>query len=216
MSFRDVPPQELVEALAIELKKIPQLKAPEWAAFAKTGSHTEKPPTREDWWHVRAASILRKIALLGPVGVAKLRVKFGGKKNRGYGKERFMQGAGNHIRKILQQLEKAGFAKQDKKNVHKGRVITPQGVSFLDAAAEPLMKKHNIILPKKPEKKLQEIMPKEAKKSRRKKEAQQKPEGVTSDANTEPKPKKPRVKKTKPKEEPAPALQQNTQEKVAS
>ncbi len=199
MSFRDVPPQELVERTAAALKQIATIKAPEWAPFVKTGAHTEKPPVRDDWWLVRTASILRKIALLGPVGVAKLRVKYGGRKNRGYGKERFKAGAGNHIRKILQQLEKAGFAKQEKKNIHKGRVITPQGLSFLDSIATEIMKERNITFSKKPDTQLKEIMPKEAKKTRRKKEA--KTEETPSETSTELKPKKPRARKPKQKEE---------------
>ncbi len=206
MSFRDVPSQELVENTATALKQVPQVKAPEWALFAKTSAHTEKPPVRDDWWVVRAASILRKVALLGPVGVAKLRVKYGGRKNRGYGQERFKIGAGNHIRKILQQLEKAGFVKQDKKDVHKGRVITPQGISFLDTVATGLMKEHNILLPKKPEKKLDDMMPKDTKKPRRKKETAQQVSPDEKPANqettgTSEKPKKPRTRKPKSKDD---------------
>jgi ribosomal protein S19E (S16A) len=33
---------------------------------------------------------------------------------------------------MLQQLEKDGLIKYDEKGVHKGRIITPKGKSFLD------------------------------------------------------------------------------------
>ena len=131
----DVEAQELIIKAAEELKKIPEIKAPPWAAFVKTGMHKERPPVKNDWWHIRTASILRAVYRLGPVGVSKLRTKYGGKKNRGVKKEHFYKGSGNILRKSLQQLEKAGFVKFAEKGVHKGRVITPKGKSFLDKIA---------------------------------------------------------------------------------
>lgn len=131
----DVEPQELITKAAEELKKIPEIKPPEWAPFVKTGMHKERPPVKNDWWYVRTASILRAVYRLGPVGVSKLRTKYGGKKNRGVKKEHFFKGSGNILRKSLQQLEKAGLVKFAEKGVHKGRVITPKGKSFLDRVA---------------------------------------------------------------------------------
>ena len=131
----DVDAQELIEKTAEELKKIPEIKAPSWAGFAKTGAHKERPPVDSDWWYIRTASVLRTVYRLGPVGVSKLRTKYGGKKNRGHKKEHFFEGSGNILRKSLQQLEKAGFVKFAEKGVHKGRVITPKGRSFLDRMA---------------------------------------------------------------------------------
>mgnify|MGYP001620045331 CR=1 FL=1 len=134
----DVDPQELVSKAAEELKKIPEIKAPEWATFVKTGMHKEKPPVNADWWHIRAASVLRAVYRLGPVGVSKLRDKYGGKKNRGVKPDHFYKGSGNILRKALQQLEKAGFVKYNDKGVHKGRIITPKGRSFLDKIASQI------------------------------------------------------------------------------
>lgn len=131
----DVDSQELIEKAAEELKKIPEIKAPEWAPFVKTGMHKERPPVKGDWWYLRTASVLRTVYRLGPVGVSKLRAKYGGKKNRGHKKEHFYKGSGNILRKSLQQLEKAGFVKFAEKGVHKGRIITPKGRSFLDRIA---------------------------------------------------------------------------------
>jgi small subunit ribosomal protein S19e len=102
--------------------------------------HKERPPLKEDWWYMRAASVLRKVSILGPVGVEKLRTKYGGKKNRGHKTEHRFKGSGNIVRKVLQQLEKAGLIKKGDKGVHKGRVITPKGISLIDKAAVRIYK----------------------------------------------------------------------------
>ena len=131
----DVDVQELILKTAEELKKIPEIKAPAWAPFVKTGMHKERPPVDKNWWYARTASVLRTIYRQGPIGVSKLRTKYGGKKNRGVKKEHFFRGSGSILRKSLQQLEKAGFVKFAEKGVHKGRIITPKGKSFLDKIA---------------------------------------------------------------------------------
>ena len=45
---------------------------------------------------------------------------------------RFYNGSRKIIRTILQQLEEQQLIKQEQKGVHKGRLITPKGKSFLD------------------------------------------------------------------------------------
>jgi small subunit ribosomal protein S19e len=177
-SIFDVNQTELIEKAAEELKKIPEIKAPEWAVFAKTGAHKERPPLNPDWWYVRAASVLRKIYLKGPIGVSKLRTLYGGKKDRGMKPEKFVRGSGNILRKALQQLEKAGLAKQVEKSLHKGRVITPKGKSLLDKTATQIQKsspKPKVEAPKpKPEpKKVEETKPEVKKEA---KPAEQKPQ----------------------------------------
>ena len=133
--MNDVNPNELIEQASIELKSIDKIKAPEWAKFCKTGTHKERPPIRADWWEVRAAAILRSVAKLGPIGVAKLRTKYGGRKNRGHKPDRFVKGSGNIIRKILQQLEAAELIKKGEAGNHKGRIITGNGQKLLDQSA---------------------------------------------------------------------------------
>lgn len=130
----DVSTAELIKKVAEELKKKDNVKKPDWAEFVKTGAGKERPPEDRDWWYLRAASVLRKVAIVGPVGVSKLRTKYGSKKNRGSKPERFYRGSGKIIRTILQQLEKEGLIKQAEKGVHKGKIITPKGVSLLDKA----------------------------------------------------------------------------------
>lgn len=137
----DVDAQELILKASEELKKVPEIKAPVWAPFVKTGMHKERAPVDKDWWYLRTASVLRTVYRLGPVGVSKLRTKYGGKKNRGVKKEHFFKGSGNILRKSLQQLEKAGFVKFEGKGMHKGRIITPKGKSFLDKIATTIQNK---------------------------------------------------------------------------
>ena len=134
----DVDPSKLIEKVSEELKKVDEIKAPEWAKYAKTGASKERPPVEEDWWYARAASILRKIYMLGPIGVSKLRKKYGGKKNRGHKPEKFYKGSGNIIRKSLQQLEKAGLIKQVVKSGHKGRIVTAKGKKLLDTVSKEI------------------------------------------------------------------------------
>ena len=109
----------------------PLFKAPEWSKFVKTGSGKERPPVELDWWHLRAASVLRAVYLKGPIGVSKLRIKYGNNKNRGHKPSKFTKGSGKIIRVILQQLEKAGLVEFKKDDVHKGRILTSKGQSFI-------------------------------------------------------------------------------------
>ena len=193
----DVPVNEFIIKLAVELKKVEQIRPPEWSIFCKTGVHKERPPVQTDWWFIRAAAILRSVKVLGPVGTQKLRVKYGGRKNRGYRTEHFYKGSGSVIRKILQQLEKAGFIKQVKKDVHKGRVVTPAGDKFLNVVAIALMKAKNIVIPKRPDIELKISTSKKKKKVSLPKAKEEAAESAES-------PKKKRVYKRKKKED-APA-----------
>jgi len=140
MAIFDVYPNDLINAAAEELKKLPEFKAPDFAVYAKTGAHKERAPADPEWWHKRVAAVLRSIYVLGPIGVSKLRVKYGGKKRRGHKMPHFKKGSGSVIRKALQQLDKAGFTKFLEKGTRKGRIITPKGKSFLDKIAVRLAK----------------------------------------------------------------------------
>ncbi len=150
MAVHDVDATLLIQRVAEELKKDANIKPAAWAPFVKTGMSRERAPVQKDWWHVRAASILRKIFILGPIGTHKLQTLYGGRKNEGMAPEHFYPGAGNNIRKILQQLEKAGLAKQTAKGVHKGRIVTPKGHAMLENTASSIMKEQGVVLPSKP------------------------------------------------------------------
>ena len=137
-SIHDVQPQKLAEQIASELKG--KIQEPAWAKFVKTGMHKERPPVNKDWFFVRAASVLRTIYNDGPVGVSKLRSKYGGTRKNTVRPPRFVKGSGNILRKVLQQLEKAGFVIQKKEGQHRGRIITPSGISLLNKAASKVAK----------------------------------------------------------------------------
>ena len=131
----DIYPNELINKVAEELKKVDSIKPPVWSLFVKTGVSRERPPQNKDWWYIRSAAILRSVAVLGPIGVSKLRTKYGSKKRNGHKPAHFRKSSGSIIRKILQQLEKADLIKFVEKDVHKGRVITAKGKSMLDKTA---------------------------------------------------------------------------------
>ncbi|MBN2566586.1 30S ribosomal protein S19e [Candidatus Woesearchaeota archaeon] len=186
----EAAPNDLIDEVAKGLKAYKEITPPEWAQFVKTGAHKERPPVDDDWWHVRAAAVLRSLYKVGPVGVAKLRKKYGGKRNRGVKPEQFRMGSGAILRHILQQLEAAGLAKQEAKGVHKGRVLTPKGISLLNRAAIPLTKRPaQRLTPKKEEKepKAPAAEKKPAKKAAPKKRAAKapKPEPVAEEATAE-------------------------------
>jgi small subunit ribosomal protein S19e len=138
----DVNVNDLIVKSAQKLKDSENVRPTDWAAYVKTGAHKERPPADRDWWYVRSAAVLRSVSKLGPVGVSKLRTKYGGKKDRGHKPERFARGSGSILRKILQQLEKEGLVKQEKIGTHSGRIITPKGTKLLDNAASEIYKKH--------------------------------------------------------------------------
>ncbi|MCQ8903725.1 MAG: 30S ribosomal protein S19e [Methanothrix sp.] len=127
----DVPPADLINAVAEELKASGKITPPAWAAYVKTGVHTEMPPSNADWWYVRCASVLRHVYVDGPVGVSRLRTHYGGKTKNRVATGRSVKGSGSVIREALQQLEKAGYVKKQKD----GRHITPEGQAFLDDIA---------------------------------------------------------------------------------
>lgn len=132
MLVREVHPRMLIAKLAEELKRLRELDPPSWSFFAKTGAHRERPPEQRDWWYTRAASILRRIYLDGPVGVSRLRTYYGGREKRGSAPEHFRKGGGKNIRTILQQLERAGLVTKVEK---KGRKVTQKGAALIERVA---------------------------------------------------------------------------------
>lgn len=164
-----VTQQQLIQEVAQDLKE--HIHKPDWADYVKTGVHKERPPVDENWWYIRAAAVLRTVYLKGPIGVSKLRTKYGGLKNRGVKPSIFKKGSGSVLRHVLQQLEQAGFVKQAEREAHKGRIITPTGASLIFKAAKRL---EGTVPAKKEAKEVKE--PKEAKKPAEKKPKAQAPE----------------------------------------
>lgn len=134
VSAHDVPSGRLIPALAEQMKLIPSVQEPEWARFVKTGSHAERPPTNSDWWFTRAASLMRKLYLHGPVGLSDLKRAYGGTKALHYYPKHHRDAGGSSIRKILKQLEQAELVSK----TPKGRVLTPKGRAMLDKASKDI------------------------------------------------------------------------------
>jgi small subunit ribosomal protein S19e len=130
----DIPPDVLINRVAEELKGLEAIETPEWAKFAKTGVHKQAPPEDYNWWYIRAAAVLRRVYVDGPVGVQRMRSFYGGKQDRGSNPYRFRRGSGSVIRTVLQQREAAGFVEK----VPDGRKISPTGRSFMDGIANSL------------------------------------------------------------------------------
>ena len=136
-SVYDLNAQEFNLKLAEALKKMPEFEEPEWAAFVKSGSAKERPIEDPDFWHKRAASILRQIYRKKIVGVNRLRTRYGSRKNRGQRPEEFRKAGGKIIRVILQQADKAGLTEIAKaiKGVREkkpGRQLTEKGKKFME------------------------------------------------------------------------------------
>ena len=125
-------PENYIPELAKALKNISSFKVPEWAKFVKTGVSKMRPPVDEDFWFVRAASVLRQLYIKGVIGVEKLRTRYGSKQNRGGKPFKFQKGSGKIIRTILQQAEKAGLVEKVDRLQH-GRRLTAKGREFLDS-----------------------------------------------------------------------------------
>ncbi|MBP7708624.1 40S ribosomal protein S19 [Candidatus Pacearchaeota archaeon] len=129
-------PQAFNIALAEALKQIPEIQAPEWSFFVKTGISKQRVPEAADFWHTRTASILRQLYIQGVVGVQRLRTRYGGRKNRGVRPARFKKSSGKMLRVMLQQSEKAGFVEKITGSQF-GRRLTKKGRDFLDAIVVP-------------------------------------------------------------------------------
>jgi len=135
MSVKEVPANALIKRLSEELGKLEELTPPQWSHFVKTGAHKERLPEQPDWWHVRAASLLRRVYIDSPVGISRLRSYYGGRQNRGQAPEHFRKGGGKILRTILQQLEQAGLVRKVERG---GRKLTPRGATMIDNLAKQI------------------------------------------------------------------------------
>jgi len=129
----NIPASLFIQRLAKYIKdNIDQVQPLPWSSIVKTSSHTQRQPEDPEWWFTRAASILRKIYLHGPIGTEHLRAEYGGRKSKGSIREHARKGGGSNIRKIMQQLEEAELIETAK---NKGRTITKKGRRTLDRLA---------------------------------------------------------------------------------
>lgn len=131
MGIYDIDANEYNKLLSEELKKMPELKAPEWITFVKSGMSRKRPILEEDFWHKRGAGILRQIYVRGVLGVSRLRTRYGGRKDRGHQTPEFRKASGKIIRLLLQQLEGAGLLKKVK-GKRSGRSLTNNGKELVE------------------------------------------------------------------------------------
>jgi small subunit ribosomal protein S19e len=134
VSVHDVPSDKLIAALAVQMKDVPGLEEPDWARWVKTGSHAERPPANSDWWFTRAASLMRKLYLHGPVGLSDLERAYGGSKALHYAPKHHRDAGGSAVRKILKQLEQADLVAK----TPKGRVLSSKGRGMIDRVSKEL------------------------------------------------------------------------------
>ena len=134
----DVPANLLIDLTAKHLRdSFREIEPPVTMIYAKTGSHREDMPKNTNFWYVRCASLLRKVYLHGPIGVAHLREQYGGLSRKGNVGKHKREAGGFSIRRPLEQLEKAGLVKTIDK---KGRVVTGKGAGLLDGLAGEILK----------------------------------------------------------------------------
>ena len=133
----DVPADRLIDKLSDVLKGRKDLVRADWLEFVKTGRHREKRPEDSEWWYKRAAAVLRKVYVHGPIGSSRLSAYFGGAADRGSKPNRARRGSRAIARYSLKQLEAAGLIMTDG---HKGRRISPEGQRLLDNTAHKVLK----------------------------------------------------------------------------
>lgn len=134
----DVPADLLINLTAKRLKdNFQDIASPSQMTYAKTGSHREDVPKNSDFWYIRCASLLRKVYVHGPIGVAHLREQYGGLSKKGNVGKHKRKGGGCSVRRPLEQLEKAGLVKTVDRQ---GRVVTNHGASLLDTLAGEIEK----------------------------------------------------------------------------
>jgi small subunit ribosomal protein S19e len=131
----DVKASELVKAASLQLKD--KIKKPAYIDYVKSGANTERPPDSPDFWYMRSASILRQVYVNGPIGVSRLRVRYGSRKDHSMHRRHHVDSGGSIIRDALQALETLKLVQRTKR----GRIITPQGKSFLDKISSELAKR---------------------------------------------------------------------------
>ena len=131
----DVKASKLVVATATELKGM--IKKPEYINYVKSGAHRERVPSDPDFWYTRGASILRQVYINGPIGVSRLRTRYGARKEHSMHRKHHVRAGGGIIRDLFQSLEGVGLIKR----TPAGRVLTPKGMAFMDKIAKGLSPK---------------------------------------------------------------------------
>lgn len=131
----EVESDALVRHAAEKLKE-EGIPMPEYINYVKSGAGKERPPTSRSFWYVRCASVMRQAYVNGPIGVSKLRTRYGSRQRHVVHRPHHRRAGGSIIKDAFDALEGKGYVKKTKE----GRVITAKGRSFLDKAAGELLK----------------------------------------------------------------------------
>merc|ERR1711937_506665 len=138
VTVKDVPADAFI-------KRQPKFDVPKYHDIVKTAVLKELAPYDEDWFFVRAASILRKVYLRKGTGVGALKKWYGGSSgtHRGTRKAHFSTASGAIIRKAMLELEKLEMMEHCSDG---GRVITSKGRAEMDRIAGNFDPKVNELL----------------------------------------------------------------------
>nr|MDO8112299.1 40S ribosomal protein S19 [Candidatus Sigynarchaeota archaeon] len=135
-----VDPTAFIKKTANQLKTFPEINPPREVKLGlwKTSCARELPPENsEEFWYIRSASLLRKLALKKRIGVSRLRKLYGCHQRNGVKPPHYRKCAGKIIRRCLQQLEKAGLVQIEKAA---GRKLTSAGQSLIDKIAHDIVR----------------------------------------------------------------------------
>ncbi|KAI5159909.1 small subunit ribosomal protein S19e [Nematocida ausubeli] len=141
MKVEEICPEQFINVLSKSLKEEKKIERPAEADHIKTGHGREQAPVSEDWYHVRAASLLRKLymeELTNPekskygFGVMWFARVYGGAKNNGHKPSHTVSGSKSLVRRILQSLENVKLVSTMPKG---GRKLTQTGHAYLQEIA---------------------------------------------------------------------------------
>jgi len=131
----EIESDELVRRTADKLKE-QNIPKPGYVDYVKSGAGRDRAPTDGSFWYMRCASILRQTYVNGPIGISKLRTRYGNRKRHTVAHPHHKRAGGSIIKDAFDTLEKAGYVEKTKE----GRIITKKGRSFLDKVANELLK----------------------------------------------------------------------------
>ena len=130
-----VDSQRLTTAIAAHLKQEGKLNVPAWVGDVKTSSYKVYVPDNEDWFYVRAASIMRRLCKR-TAGIGSLTKVYGGKTRKMVKPAISTRASKNPNRKAVQALEALGWLKMGTK----GRVPTAEGINAVLNIADLVLK----------------------------------------------------------------------------
>ncbi len=130
----EVDSARLIDVAAQKLKE-KGIAKPTYVDYVKTGPSKERIPEQRDFWYLRCSALLRQVYINGPIGISRLRTRYGSRKGHVVTRHHHMKAGGSIITDALNALEKNGYIKKTKS----GREITASGKSFLDKIANEIV-----------------------------------------------------------------------------